>query len=232
MTQKEVLRKIIDLLTNELRAFDFGPSYKEQGFIRRTSGTIFVYQFLIYNRTVLKTGAKVFLIEPYIWVGIKEIEKYYKEITLNTEIKTDTDFITIGNSIAGILANPNGLYENRNKSLDLHVFDEKHILLVAEQLLKQFKEVALPYCLKYATVGMVDKIINTKPDEYKVHTQNDNYRILKGIIAAKLNNNPDLDELIKIYDKQIIERDMYNATDEMLLLKGILPKIKTSITDK
>lgn len=55
--------------------------------------------------------------------------------------------------------------------------------------------------------------------------QNNNYRILKGIIAAKLNNNPNLEELIKIYDRQIVDRDMYNATEEMQRLKKILPTI-------
>jgi len=225
MTQKEVLRKIIDLLTSELQAFYFEPNYKEQGFVRKNNDTLFVYQFLIYNRTVLKTGAKGFLIEPYIWINVREIEKYYREITLNTIIKTDADFITIGNSIANLLANPDGLYAHKNKSLDLHVFDERHIPIVAAQLLKEFKEVALPYCLNNATVAMVDKLVNTKPNDYKVHMQNDNYRILKGIIAAKLNNNPHLDELIKIYDTQIIDRDMYNATEEMQRLKEILPII-------
>ncbi|MBG9376077.1 hypothetical protein I5907_07515 [Panacibacter sp. DH6] len=230
MTQKEVLRKIIDLLSNEMKAFDFQPSYKEQGFIRKTNSAVFLYQFLIYNRTVIKTSAKGFLVEPFIWVNVKEIEKYYKEITLNTVIKSDTDFKTIGNSIAAILANPDGLYKSRNKSLDLHVFEEKHITYVANQLLKHFKEVGLPYCLNNATAAMVDRIINTKPNDYKVHTQNDNYRILKGIIAAKLNNNPSLDELIKIYDKQLFERDMLDDTkEEMNRLKSFLPMIGTDI---
>ncbi|MBV8252026.1 MAG: hypothetical protein JO154_05415 [Chitinophaga sp.] len=226
MTQKEVLRKLIDLLTTELKAFEFEPSYKEQGFIKRTSTNIFSYQFLVYNRTIIKTGEKGFLIEPYIWINVKAIEKIYKEITLNTELKTDTNFITIGNSIANIIANPDGLYENRNRSLDLRIYEEEHISLVAEQLIRKFKEVAFPYCLNNSTVAMVDKIINARPNEYKVHMSNDNYRILKGIIAAKLNNNPQLQELIGIYEKQIIDRDMYNVTDEMSRLKDILPRIE------
>lgn len=230
MTQKEVLRKLFYLLEPELKAFDFELSHKHQGFIRRDKKAIFFYQLLIYNRTVLNTGTKGFLIEPYIWIGIKEIEKYYKQITLNKELKTDVNFVTIGNGIANLLANPDGLYANRNKSLKLHVFEDKHIPLVAAQLLKQFKEVALPYCLNNARVSMVDKLINTKPDEYKVHAMNDNYRILKGLIAAKLNNNSQLEELIKIYDKQIVERDMYNCAEEMSRLKNILPTIEAEFT--
>lgn len=229
MTQKEVLRKLFDLLSNEMKVYDFEVSHKEQGFIRKTTNAVFFYQVLIYNRTVIKTGAKGFLIEPYIWINVKEIEKYYRSITLNTVIKTDVDFITIGNSIAGLLSNPDGLYLHKNKSLDLHVFEEKHIPIVAEQLLKRFKEVALPYCLNNATVAMVDKLINTKPDEYKVHMRNDNYRILKGLIAAKLNNNPYLEDIINIYDKQIVDRNMYNAKEEMERLKSILTTIGTNI---
>lgn len=231
MTQKEVIQKLVGLLADEMNAFDFKVSIKEQGFIRKTEKAIFLYQFLIYNRTVIKTGAKGFLIEPYIWINIKEIEKYYKEITLNTVIKNDTDFKTIGNSIADIIANPNGLYNNRNESLDLHVFEEKHIVPVANELLKRFKEVALPYCLNNSTVAMVDKLINTKPKEYKVHTQNDSYRIIKGIIAAKLNNNSALNELIQIYDNQLIERDMpEDSIEEMNRLKSILPMIGKNIS--
>lgn len=230
MTQSGVLRKLIDLLTNELKTYDFETSYKRQGFIRRTNNAIFFYQFLIYNRTIINTDIKGFLIEPYIWVGVTEIEKYYREITLNSELKTDLNFVTIGNSIAGILANPNDVYLYRNRSLDLYVFEEEDIQIIGKKLFKQFKEVALPYCLNNASVEMVDKIINTKPEDYKVHAMNDNYRILKGIIAAKLNNNPHLEEIVKIYDRQIIERNMYNAAEEMSRLKNILPMIGRNIT--
>jgi len=228
MTQKEVLRKIVDSISNEMKAHAFISSSQKQGFIRKTNNAIFFYQLLIYNRTIIKTGAKGFLIEPYIWVNVREIEYYYKEITLNTVLKNESDFVTIGNSIANLLANPDGLYEKRNQSLNLHVFEEKHIPLVAAQLLKYFKEIALPYCLNNATVSMVDKLLNTRPNEYKVHAMNDNYRILKGLIAAKLNSNPHLEELIKIYDKQIVERDMYNCTEEMSRLKSVLPMIGTN----
>lgn len=223
MTQKEVLRKLVDSLSNEMKVYDFEPSYKEQGFIRKTNNAIFLYQFLIYSRTIIKTGKKGYLIEPYIWINVKEIEKIYREITLNKVIKSDTDFKTIGNSVAGILANPDGLYKNRNKSLDLFVFEEKHMAHVGVELFKRFKGVALPYFLNNGNVPTVDKLINTKPNEYKVHTQNDNHRIIKGIIAAKLNNNPSLNELIDIYYEQLLERDMLsNTKKEMSRLRDLL----------
>ena len=226
MKKKEILRNLIDKLTDKLEAYDFQPSYKKQGFIKATSTTIFVFQFLIYDRTVIGSNAKGFLMEPYAWITLLEIEKYYKEITSNTQLKEDVDFITVGNSIANLLANPDGLYSHRNKSLDLHVFRESDIDLVSDNLFEIFKKVAVPYFANNASIQMIDKLVNSKPNEYKVHTQNDNYRILKGLIAAKLNGNPRLEELIQIYDKQILERDMYNAVTEMEKLKLILPTIR------
>ena len=227
MTQKEVLRTVFNSISDDLRMFGFGPSFKYQGFIRKTESAIFFYQLLIYNRTSLRTGEKGFLVEPYIWIHIKAIEKYYREITTNTIIKEDIDFVTMGNSIAGLLANSDGLYKNRNRSLDLLIFSEKDILYVAEQLIARFKETALPYCLNNSNIASVDKFANTDPNEYKVHLSNDNYRIIKGLIAAKLNNNPRLQDLIDVYDRQLIERDMPDETkEEMSRLKKNLPEIK------
>lgn len=60
MTQKEIIHKIVDLLTNELKTFDFKPSYKEQGFIRKTENAMFFFNFLFTIELSLKRGQKVF----------------------------------------------------------------------------------------------------------------------------------------------------------------------------
>lgn len=230
MTQKEVIRKIVELLSAEINTFDFKAAIKEQGFIRRDNSAIYFYYFLIYNRTNIKTGAKGFQVEPYIEINIPKIEKYYKEITINKELKTEWNFITLGNSVANLLANPDGINRKRNQSLDLFVFDESHIKPVADELLKQFKEVALPYFLTNNTVAKVDELLNKHPKEYCVHLYNDIFRFVKGLIAAKLNKNPKLDQLLQIYDSLIIERDMPDyCTEEMSRLKSILPMIGTNI---
>ena len=107
----------------------------------------FFYYFLIYNRTNIKTGVKGFLIEPYVEVNIPEIEEYYREITEKQELKTEWNFITLGNSVANFLTNPDGINRKRNQSLDLFVFNESDLISVTEQLFRQFKKFALPYFL-------------------------------------------------------------------------------------
>jgi len=227
MTQKEILRKVISSMETELRLFDFVASFKDQGFIRNTEDSTFFFQLLIYNRTIIKTSVKGFLIEPFIWVNVKEVETYYKEITLNKYLQRDINFVTLGNSLADLLANSDGIYKTRNNSLDLLIFNDSDVYYVTEQLIKKFKEVALPYCLQNSSVAAVDTLANTRPQEYKVNLVNDNYRIVKGIIAAKLNGNPRLEDLIKIYNRQLVERNMPDDTkEEMRRLKEILPTMK------
>nr|WP_295871557.1 hypothetical protein [uncultured Chitinophaga sp.] len=225
-TKKEIIKIVIEMLSNDLKVYGFNPSLKEQGFVRKEKGSICVYQFLVYDRTFIKNGTKGFLIEPFIWVGINEIEQYYKKITLNTELKKETDFVTIGNSIASLLSNPDGLYKKRNESLNLLITDDSQIEVVVAGLLQQFKEVALPYCQANTSVSRVDELLNFMPNEYKVNAANDIFRITKGLIAAKLNRNPQLNDLIDIYDQQLIDRDMDEVhKKEMERLKTILPDI-------
>lgn len=230
MTRKSVLRSVFETLKNEMKLYDFVPNISEQYFIRKQKLSIFTYQLLIYDRTNIKTGEKGFQIEPYVWINVKEIEIFYKEITQNTELNKDADFVTIGNSIANLKANPDGINNERNQSLDLFIFEEKNIPYVSWELMKHFKETAFPYMLSNDTFARVDEILNKNPYEYCVHMSNDIYRFIKGLIAAKLNKNPEADKLLSIYGDLIIQRDMPDyCKEEMDRLKLIWSKIRTKV---
>ncbi|MET3877298.1 hypothetical protein [Chitinophaga sp. OAE865] len=227
MTIKEVTRKLLALIEKELKAFDFKLDLKEQGFLREENGVIYFYFFLIYNEHNIKTGAKGFLIEPYAKISNLSIEKYYKKITINSYLKSKWDFNTIGNSLANLIANPDGINRKRNESLRFYVWEEAHIKLVANALLKLFKEFALLYFLENSSVKRIDMLLNSHPREYTVHMVNDLFRFVKGVIAAKLDNNPESDNLLTIYNTLIDERDMPDdCRIEMKRLADMLPEIK------
>jgi hypothetical protein len=226
MTQKQVLTAIIGLMKDEMAMYGFKPSYKEYGFIKKTGDAIFLYQLLIYNRTLFEANQTGFLIEPYVWINIREIEKYYKQISLNTELRAEVDYKTIGNSVADILANPDGFYKQKNKSLNLYVFKEAEIAGIASRLIEIFSSIGVKYFVENSSVKRVDEIVNAAPSKSKVHMQNDNYRLIKGLIAAKLNKNPNCETLIKLYESEIEKNNMYNAINEMARLKMILAEIQ------
>ena len=137
MTKKEVRQKLFSQISNTIESFDFKTDIKNEYFVRRTPESVYVYDILFYDRTVLATGEKGFLIEPYIWINVKEIEKYYKEITLNKELKRDTDFKILGEGVAEIIANPGGIHKKWNESLDLFIFNETDISKAAKELKKR-----------------------------------------------------------------------------------------------
>ncbi|MEC5145245.1 hypothetical protein [Chitinophaga sp. 212800010-3] len=230
MTKKEILNGILEFMEKGVRLYNFKPNFKEQGFFRKDENAIYFYFYLIYNTTNIKSGEKGFQIEPQIYINISSIEKYYKEITINSYLKTDWNFVTIGNSVADLMANPDGINRNRNQSLDLFIFEKKNIPYVSWELLKYFKEVAFPYFLTNNTVKKIDELLNSHPKEYSVHMYNDLFRFIKGVIAAKLAGNPALNQLVTTYSNLIIERDMPdNCKEEMERLKAVLPIINTKI---
>lgn len=231
MTKKEVVQKIVEKIAGIIESHGFKTDLKNYWFVRKTDAAGYIYDIHFYDRTNTKTGAKGFLVEPYIWINVKEIEQYYKEITLNKELKKETDFKILGESLAELIANRDGIHRKWNESLDLYIFEERDIAVVAKELIKQFEKVALPYFLKNGSVQMVDKLANEHPKEKSVHLSNDNHRIIHGLIAAKLNNNTKLEQLIEIYDKMIIELDMVESTrEEMDRLKSILPMIGSKLS--
>lgn len=70
-------------------------------------------------------------------------------------------------------------------------------------------------------------LLNSHPREYTVHMVNDLFRFVKGVIAAKLDNNPESDNLLTIYNTLIDERDMPDdCRIEMKRLADMLPEIK------
>ena len=228
MTQKETTRKLLNLLATELEPFNFRMNLKEQGFIRKDEQAIYFYYFLVYSMTNIKTGKKGFQIEPYADINIPQIESYYKKITVNNELKSDWHFITAGNSIANLRANPDGVNRKMNQSLDLFVFEEEHLRPLAIEIIKQFKQVALPYFLANNTVRKIDELLNKHPEEYNVNMVNDLFRFIKGLIAAKINNNPKFNELLSTYSHLIIDWNMpEDCIEEMERLKRLLPEIET-----
>ena len=217
MISKSNVRKgIFDPMSNELERVGFKFDKKNQFFVKKAQDAIFVYDIHFYHQTNIKSGEKGFLLEPYIWVIVKAVEKIYKEITVNKELKVDTDFLTLGNGVANLEANPDGINRKRNASLDLFVFEERNIKYVSWEILKHFRETAIPYFDNNQTVKAVDKLLNRQPKEYCVHMPNDTYRFIKGLIAAKLNNNEAFEQLLIEYSKLIIERDMPSSTREEL----------------
>lgn len=220
LSKGKVVKGIFDFISIEIEKFGFKLDRKSQFVLRKTPEALLIYDLHFYDRTNIKTGAKGFLIEPYVWINVKGIEAIYKQVTINKELKMESDYLTLGNSVADLKANPDGINRNRNRSLDLFVFEDKNVNYVSWEILKHFKEFANPYFNENATIKAADVLLNKNPREYCVHMPNDTYRFIKGLIAAKLNASSNFEELMFVYSNLIVERDMPdNCKEELSNLK-------------
>lgn len=68
---------------------------------------------------------------------------------------------------------------------------------------KFYEEYAVPFFEKYNTVDSVDKLLNENPSQKVIYLDDLGWRIIKGLIAAKLNNNPKYNQLRDYYRSEV-----------------------------
>ena len=68
---------------------------------------------------------------------------------------------------------------------------------------KFYEEYAVPFFEKYNAVDAIDKLLNDNPTERVIYCDDLGWRIIKGSIVAKLNNNPKYNELKDYYISEV-----------------------------
>lgn len=66
-----------------------------------------------------------------------------------------------------------------------------------------YEEYAVPFFEKYNSVDAIDKLLNENPSEKVIYLDDLGWRIIKGLIAAKLNNNSKYNELRDYYRSEV-----------------------------
>lgn len=216
MKKKEIINSVLKLLSDKVESTGFSINLKDGVIIKKDVDAILIYDVLWYDRVNQDTNEFGFQAEPYVYIHNRSIESVYKEVSVNKFLKIELSFKTIGNSVADLEANPKGIYEKRNNSVDIYVFNESQIEKAAVSLFNYFRKTALPYFDKYAAVGSIDEALNSHPSDYCVHMPNDNWRIVKGLIAARLNNNSRYEKLHRTYYEFMDQRSMPKETFEEL----------------
>ena len=152
----------------------------------------FIFNFL------MTSWSNHFSIDIRLYVSQKEIESIYESIIGKSHK------LTIGNTIDRIYASPNGR-EVINGNLTINLYSDEDIEAAVESLEKYYTSIAKNYFNKYQTLKSIDDIINNPPFEYSPGNVGSNFdeRCMKGLIVARLVNNPSYENLVKIYDEAI-----------------------------
>ncbi len=116
--------------------------------------------------------------------------------------------MTMGNNIGQIKLSPDGRKYIAG-GLQFILLFEEDIAAAIETLFNYYTTIAKPYFKKYNTLEAIDDIINNEPFEYLPPHYGAGLwnRCMKGLIVAKLINNPNYDKLVTIYNDLIFETE-------------------------
>lgn len=199
MTKAELRKLLFTGLDPLMNAEGFKIDRTQDWFIKETEDAFLMYQVLIYTEYNFQVKRNVFCIEPHLWIHVKKIEEIFLRYS---HIKYDFPqrSYTLGNSIY-VLAHPQNLEYTKifNGTLRYYAFEPAHVPAITERLIQIYNQFAKAYFQDNATVSSVDKVLNHNIELPTRHKASHYYRAVKGLIAARLCDNPDYAQLLKYY---------------------------------
>lgn len=129
----------------------------------------------------------------YIGSGILPIQKILYKIEDVSQV-ADSYGSTVGSGTSDYFNETNYRYKIKT---------EEDIKEWGKIVRKFYEEYAVPFFEKYNSVDAIDKLLNEYPAEKVIYCDDLGQRIIKGLIAAKLNNNPKYNELRDYYKSEV-----------------------------
>jgi hypothetical protein len=170
----------------------------------------------IYKKTMNEFLCKkddykyMFILEQLSWgdhysidvrlaISQKQIETILEKIIGKLRFK-----YTFWQDLARIYKSPDGR-QIVNGNLAILLIQDEDITAAVETLEGYYENIAKPYFKRYDSLEAIDDIINNPPFEYCPADVGSGFddRCMKGLIVARLVNNPKYDELVTIYDEEI-----------------------------
>lgn len=217
MLIKDVKKKINEGTATQLLKHGFIFNKGRNEFKRVTNGVQQIFDLLFYKES---NGS--ILIEPHIRIKIKDIEDIYHKASMK-EAKYNDATITLGNNLGEIIQYYDKGHEEGGEYINMKylIENENDVDTLIKVIPERFEQYALPYFESNNSIAEVDKLLNENPRELSIHNLIYPIRACIGLIAAKLNHNPDFNRLVTIYDEELIDANPINK-EEFIRVKTLL----------
>lgn len=181
---------VVDALAQKLKkhGFDWLPRLHQ---FRRSSAHGF--SCLILSSSPANTGS---IIEAHVGLRMDDVENLAFPFT-NGLPGFRPDSMTLVMPMAR-------LYDQRFQRLNLK--DEKDQEAAAQLFGAQLEEAGLPFIEAHSTLSALDQLFNETPDQPLPLVHNQINRCFRGIVLAKLTQQPDLDALVQAYKLALRDR--------------------------
>jgi len=193
MKIKDVFNSIADEINLFLIKYNFVVNKNKQEFKYSHNNIVQIIRFLFH-----KKGDKIYL-KLEIIMKLLDIENIYKSLS---EIN-ERPYLTLGNDFLILRKKENDFDYKKEPTTYLLIETNEDIENIIINFKLNFREIILPYFNENSTIEKVDYLLNRYPLKMSIHNYLYPLRANIGIIAAKLNNNPNYNQLIDIYRKEM-----------------------------
>lgn len=215
MTTKELSERISKGVSSFFQEHGFVFRKKDDEFVRKIDQGEQILRLFYYKKNNHLT------VKPEIIIKIYEIESIYKSVA---EIKY-RPYLTLGNNFLEIRDYDGDEINYKKKPTKEWLIendeDVEHLIKIIPEYLE---EDILPYFDNNSSVARVDELLNKYPQKMCVHNYIYPLRANIAIIAAKLNENPQYNELVEIYEKELLDAEE-NYKKEFYKIVDVLKSI-------
>jgi len=199
---KEITLKSSDIKNYILETF--GTKIKIDGFAYKKTDNEFVlidgdYKFII--NIELTAWSTSYQLNVKVIISQKQIEDILESI-----LGKQRHRITLGQSmLERLYYSPDGRKNGKGDSLAIWITKDTDVFQLDQVLESYYQNIAKPYFKLFSKLEAFDDYMNKPPFEYPPAYVGGMYnnRCMKGLIVAKLVNNPEYGKLITIYNDEI-----------------------------
>ncbi len=215
MKVNKIAQQISDGVLESFQKHGFKYRKAQKEFIRKTDNIEQIFRLLYYKKD------KYITIDPKLIIQVIEIESIYKSIA---EIE-GRPYLTLGNHFLAIRDYDGDDFNYKKKpTKEWLIEDEEDVKHLIKIIPEYLEENILPYFEKISSISRADELLNKYPEKMCVHNYSYPLRANIAIIAAKLNKNPQYDELIEIYEKELLDAEE-NHKKEFYKIINVLKSI-------
>lgn len=151
-------------------------------------------------------------VTPHIYIRNREIEEYYDRLTNST-----IDFVTIGGELSVLMTKQ----LNPSEPIKYNIATESQLNYCISDISQKMNSFGEEYFEKYNNLSALDKILNDQPELRSIHMIVNPTRCIRGLIVAKLINNPKIENLIHIYSQKMEDVNPESQTEFSKVLQWI-----------
>ncbi|MBN8667468.1 MAG: hypothetical protein J0M30_08180 [Chitinophagales bacterium] len=187
------------LLGDELNKHGFSYKKSINGFFKKENGNEFLY--------IIEEAPFFLQIEPDFRILLKSVENF-KRIAWG---KLYDKFASVGSTKRSLLS------KQRVEECHSNTDTKEAVLSAVKKEVEFYESFVNNDFIQYSDIGFLDGLLNSNPDRFNVTTYNPIHTAFLAIIVAKLNFNPNFDNLIPIY-REVVNSFNKNYNEEFELL--------------